>query len=176
MKRLKLLLSILLSILIALSSCSDGEIDNPIRNRFTFNNQSFEIGYVSSSTFLNGIHLTLANENYLTGNYTGKQNSISIFIDETQSLTSGTYTFKLNTEQDYDSSKHFYNAEGIIMLEVVEGNATLINGVNAFQNINDGNITIEQSTTNESTYTVEFSLNFDSGIFEGNYQGIIQEN
>lgn len=169
MKKLRTLLTVLVGILI-ITSCSnndDGQTAES-QNIFTFGNETYEINFASLQTFNNSIQLTFSNADFSAGTYTGDLDFVGILF-ESQNLVSGTYTFSLDTDPNYDSANNFFDAEAGVSLSVLNGDVDT--STNYYENMNSGTIDIQNSG---EIYTIDFNLIFDSGTFNGKYVGTIE--
>ncbi|WP_108867559.1 lipocalin family protein [Aquimarina aquimarini] len=163
------------SALLLLTSCSSDDNQTPeegntITNGFLFNNEKHATSFVTKTLFDNHYQLTFTSDDFLIDGYNGSVNFVGILFQSANGeIIPGTYTFLSDTDQNYDASKNFFDAESGIDLKITNGEADLSSGY--FENITSGTITIEKEN---NTYTITYSLVFTEGTFEGNYSGAIR--
>ncbi|MEW7279418.1 lipocalin family protein [Aquimarina sp. 2201CG1-2-11] len=175
MENIRILWALLLAVTLV-TSCKkdDDQTDqmdqtDEIGNSFTFEDTTYDITYAVVKDFDNHIQLTLANVDFYGGNYTGELDFVGILFNATEVLPEGTFSFKNDTDPDYDSTLHFFDSEAGAGLQMANGEADTSS--NYYENIDSGTVTIEKS---EDEYTIEFKLIFDKGTFDGSYTGKIE--
>ncbi|UZO82084.1 lipocalin family protein [Aquimarina sp. ERC-38] len=185
MKKLLLVPFIILSIFIF--SCSEDnddvipdeinkEIEEEIEkeekdtlNAFSVNDSIYKTEIAIHTIFQNSIQITFANEDFSTENYKGELNFVSFLIQsENGELIPGEYTFKLDTDTDYNAAQNFFDGLAGIGLKFTNGNADLSNGY--FENITSGSLTIAKVN---GVYQFDYTLSFDNIVFQGNYEGTL---
>lgn len=148
---------------------NDMTVGNTDTNGFIFNNEKYPTSFVNKTIFDGNYQLTFASEDFTTENYSGSINFAGVlFQSKDGEIIPGTYTFLLDTDPAFDSTKNFFDAESGVGLKFNNGDADLSSGY--YEKISSGTITISKE---ETTYTVTYSLVFPEGTFEGNYTGTI---
>lgn len=164
-------LALLIGLAIGFSTCKKNK--DEIKDSFTYNGQTYttnnavNIGFTNQSGQVVYSELLLLSADYTTANFSGKVNGISLMFDH-QQVTAGTYTFKDDSDPDYDPSKHFFDAYMIIEASFPDQDqGTWI------EDITSGTATISVSGSN---ITVTYELNFASaGKITGSYSGPVKQ-
>ena len=164
MKKIKTLLIVLATISICIScSKDDTEENNDSDNWFTFNNETYKITHAATHSYDNILQLAFGSANFSNLKYTGELDYVQFAFGSFGPVT-GNYTYKPGT--DYDKATNFYFASAGVGVEFVDGNSGPSN--TSYLNPNSGTVNIKKSG---DIYTINFSLIFDEGTFEGSYQG-----
>jgi len=134
-----------------------------ITDGFIFNKEKYPTPFVTKSIFNGYYQLTFAKENFEANDYSGNLNVVGFLISSpTAEIIPGTYTFKLDSDADYDPSKHFFDALAGVDLQYTNGEPDLSSGF--FDNITSGTVTIAKENT---TYTITYEFVYPEGTFEG---------
>jgi len=166
MKHLKLIL--ILSIILQFNSCSnDDNEESEITNKISFNNVEYEANLLYKTQYSGYYELILTDTNIPYTDYNGNMNFVGVLF-QGDTINEGTYTFKLDTETDFDPNSNFFDTEAGIELNINNGIPDTTS--NYYENISTGSMTI---TKNGEIYAIEFSLDFGGEIIEGNYSGEI---
>ena len=136
-------------------------------NTFSVNDSIFKTEIAIQTIFKNSVQITFANENFSVDNYNGNLNFVGFLIQsENGELIPGEYTFKLDTDTDYNAAQNFFDGEAGINLKFTNGDADFSNGY--FDKITSGSLTIKKIN---KMYQFNYTIIFENIRFNGNYTG-----
>jgi polyisoprenoid-binding protein YceI len=167
-------LALFLGMAVFFSACKKDK-DNGPKGSFTHDgkttttNNATHIGFKNRSGQVSYSDIFLSSVAY-TSTYSGKMSAVEILFDNDR-ITAGTYTFKRDSDPNYDPTKNFFDANTYI--DVTFPATT---GGTKLEDITGGTATV---TVNGSNFTIDFNLDFNgkkvTGSYTGPYTSIIEE-
>jgi len=174
MKRTIRSLAFLLSAVVLFSACKKNK-DDDAKGSFTVNGQTYITNYAINTGYKNAdgqitySDFFIVSNDYSTGNFTGKINGVGITFDNTKP-TSGTYTFKDDSDPNYDPAKNFFDAYAAIDVDFNTMGGTIIG------DITGGTATVTVSGDRVTiTYNLDFNGQKVTGSYSGTWKSLIEE-
>lgn len=168
---MKKLILVLLSLAIFSCSSDDASTDKQ-KNTFSVNGKEYEtsLGFRDNHSGGSGYYeIIFSNLDLSNSIENGTLNSASILFSN-DDITEGTYTFLLDDDANYNSSKNFFDGTGAFGLEYKDGKADTT-GNNFYEIIKSGTVTI---TKTNDTYSFDYTIEFEKGTIKGSYTGEIK--
>lgn len=163
MKRTIRTLALVLSLAVSFTACKKDK--DEATNYFTHAGGKHETNYAVSFASQSYSEFVFANVDPSTDPTTGTASAASIMFDFAE-ITPGTYTFKDDSDADYDKTKNFFDAYAFVNMDLASEEAEFYS-----EDITAGTATI---TKDGSSYKVVYDLDFNGVKIAGQYSGAIK--
>lgn len=157
-------LALFMSLALFFTACKKDKDD--VKGSFTYNGQTYTTNYAINTTFDGSYSdLVLLSVDY-NPNFQGKAHGVGITFDNTK-VTAGTYTYKSDSDPDFDPAKHFF--DGYAFMNV---NFPDLDTGTWKEDITSGTATV---SVNGSTVTITYELYYGNEKVTGSYSGTVKQ-
>ena len=166
-------LTLLLSAVVLFSACTKNKDD--AKGSFTVDGQTYITNYAVNTGYKNVdgqvtySDFFIVSNDFSTGNYSGKINGVGITFDNTKP-TAGSYSFKDDSDPNYDPAKNFFDAYAVINADFNTMSGTIIGditGGTANVSVSGDRVTIN--------YNLDFNGQKVTGSYSGPWKSVIEE-
>ena len=162
-------LAFILPLAIVFTSCKKDK-DGP-GNYFTYEGKTYETNYAQSTDDGGYANTVFTSMDISSSGTSGKLSAVNILFGKPE-FTTGTFTYKEDSDPVFDDTKNFFDAVAVIDVAYSGGSPDMQSGT-FLESITAGTVTISKDGSN---FNVSYELNFNGKIVSGKYSGAIKMN